>query len=103
MRAEEFAEAAAKAILARAKFRDTDEERAIDKAVAAFNVLTGHAVSVDDYCMLMMLIKVSRSRGGRHHRDDLTDTVGYAGLWAEAVDKRRRGVCDVPDDAGGGG
>lgn len=43
--------------------------------------LPGHtSITVDDVCMMMMLLKVARLAHDPHHKDSLVDVCGYARL-----------------------
>ena len=75
---------AADVLAARGALRDSESgERSMARCVAAFNAMTGHAVSERDGWYFMCCLKQARSRAGAYHADDLLDAVGYAALEAE--------------------
>jgi hypothetical protein len=86
---------AARQIDERAALRDCPEgERSMGRCVAAFNALTGHALSETEGWNFMELLKLARATAGRYHADDHTDCAAYAALAAEsaareAADRRR--------------
>jgi len=51
----------------------------LPRAVAAFNVLTGQALTIAQACLLMRLIKESRELV-QHKPDNMIDLAGYADL-----------------------
>jgi hypothetical protein len=66
--------------------RDIDEgERSIVAAVAAFNALTGHCLSITQGWQFMVLLKQARAAAGAWRADDWIDLVAYAALAAEAA------------------
>lgn len=76
---------AADLIQARADQRDhPDGERSIPRAVEMFGALTGHRLTDRDGWILMALLKLSRSQGGKFHLDDYIDAAAYIALAAEA-------------------
>ena len=83
-RAPDIARRAAELIEERGADRDTDGERTMGRAVAAFNALRDADLTESEGWLLLMLLKQSRAAGGRFCRDDHDDTVGYAALKAEA-------------------
>lgn len=76
----------ADAIGARADQRDTPEgERSMGRAVTAFNAIYGTRLTEEMGWQFMAILKISRSAGGRRHRDDYIDQAAYAGLAGEAA------------------
>lgn len=67
--------------------RDTDTERSMKKCVEAFNMLTSSNMSETEGWLFMLLLKISRSRGGCYKEDDYLDLIGYAALTAECAKK----------------
>lgn len=61
-------------------------ERSMGRAVAAFNAITGHALSESEGWLLLQVLKDVRQfqNPGQPHRDSLEDCVAYAALKAEA-------------------
>jgi len=75
---------AADTIADRAAARDSDKGgRSMHKAVATFNAMTGHNLSIEDGWLFMVYLKHARMRGGHFHGDDYVDGVGYEALMAE--------------------
>ncbi len=64
-------------------------ERSMAAAVAAFNALTGTALSVADGWTFMVLVKLSRAQAGPTHLDNHVDAAAYAALAGEAAAGRR--------------
>lgn len=61
-------------------------------AVKAFNALTNAALTEEEGWLFMVLLKLSRSRCGRHQIDDYIDGAAYmmlAGEAAEAVESKK--------------
>lgn len=76
-------ETAADQIDNRASERDTDSERSMPAAVAAFNALYGHNLSVTEGWQFMSLLKKARAKGGVFREDDYVDDMAYTALAAE--------------------
>lgn len=76
---------AADAIAQRAAVRDVAAERSMARCVAAYNALTGHALTETDGWLFMAMLKAARSRGGAYHGDDYTDGAAYFSLAGEAA------------------
>ena len=55
----------------------------------------GHAVNVDDVCVMMILLKSARLVRSPQHRDSLVDICGYAALM-ERVQKYRASKNNTP-------
>ena len=85
MNAQEILLAASEAIGDRAASRDTEAERSMARCVAAYNALTGHELTELDGWIFMAVLKLSRSRAGRHHLDDYIDGAAYFALAGEAT------------------
>ena len=80
--------AGADALDDRAAQRDQpDGERSMLRTVGAFNILTGHALTEADGWLLMSVLKMARSRGGRHVLDDYIDGAAYVALAGEVAEK----------------
>jgi hypothetical protein len=79
---------AAAVIEQRAQFRDTpDGERSMERAVKAFNTLTGANLTELEGWIFMSVLKLARATAGKPHLDDYTDLAGYAALAAECVQR----------------
>lgn len=79
---------AADAIADRAAARDQPSgERSMARTVAAFNAITGHALSEREGWLFMAQLKAARAWGGNHHADDYVDGAAYFGLAGEAAAK----------------
>lgn len=77
---------AAATIEARAVLRDRpDGERSMERAVDAFNGLTGGNARLTELegWLFMCCLKMARATAGTPHEDDFTDLAGYAALAAE--------------------
>lgn len=60
-------------------------ERSMGKCVAAFNAITGYALTESDGWLLMALLKAVRAQTrSEPHQDSLEDMIAYAALYAEA-------------------
>lgn len=82
---------AAQAIDDRAALRDCPQgERSMARCVAAFNALTGHALTEVQGWHFMELLKLARATAGGHHLDDHTDRAAYAALAGEAAERGAR-------------
>ena len=72
----------------RASQRDqANGERSMARTVAAFNALTGHNLSEVDGWEFMAILKLARSRGGKHRLDDYVDGAAYFGLAGECAEE----------------
>lgn len=60
-------------------------ERSMGKTVAAFNALTGHALSEQEGWQFMELLKIARSNQGGYRADSFVDGAAYAALAGEAA------------------
>jgi hypothetical protein len=68
-------------------------ERSMGRAVVAFNVLTGHALTEEDGWLLLEVLKIVRGRAAPgYHADSYEDRVSYAALGAEARARAAGGV-----------
>ena len=92
--APEILAAAAQCISDRAATRDLPAERSMARTVAAFNALTGHALSERDGWLFMVALKAARATAGSHNADDYTDGAAYfalAGESAQTTDQQPEG------------
>jgi len=78
---------AAQAIEDRAVARDMQAERSMARTVAAFNALTGHALTERDGWLFMVTLKAARATAGAHNGDDYTDGSAYFALAGECAAK----------------
>lgn len=77
---------AADTIAERGTQRDhADGERSMARAVAAYNALTGHALTERDGWMFMAVLKAARAQGGRDRLDDYIDGAAYFALAGETL------------------
>ncbi|WP_316979987.1 DUF6378 domain-containing protein [Shumkonia mesophila] len=53
---------------------------AIWNAYLGDRLAAGHRLSAKDAALMMVLLKVSRTKHGRHNPDNYEDAAGYAGL-----------------------
>ena len=87
--APEILAAAAQCISDRAATRDLPAERSMARTVAAFNALTGHALTERDGWLFMVALKAARATAGSHNPDDYTDGAAYFALAGESAQKQR--------------
>lgn len=80
MKAPDILTTAARVMADRGKHRDNGEERSMAKAVAAFNVLTGHRLDEVDGWRFMEILKIARGR----EPDNFVDGAAFAALAGEA-------------------
>jgi hypothetical protein len=87
--AADFLREAAQVIEERGKLRDKEDgERAMSRAVAAYNALCGPSMEGElEGWLFLCLLKLARATAGSPHLDDYTDLAGYAALAAECVSK----------------
>lgn len=88
MNAQDFLQEALDVMAERGKQYDKpDGERSMGKTVAAFNAMTGHALTEQDGWLLMETLKNVRQwqTPQKSHKDSLLDCVAYAALKAEAM------------------
>jgi hypothetical protein len=78
---------AARAIDNRAAARDMQAERSMARTVAAFNALTGRALSEVEGWLFMATLKAARATAGAHNGDDYTDGAAYFALAGECAAK----------------
>lgn len=85
--AEEFLTKGATILAERGKTYDAPEgERSMGKAVAAFNVITGHVLSEAEGWLLLQILKdVRQWQKPGYHQDSAEDCINYAALKAEAL------------------
>lgn len=77
---------AAEVIEQRATLRDLPNgERSMQRAVAAYNQLTGASLSELDGWIFMCVLKMARATAGKPQIDDFTDLAGYSALAAEVI------------------
>ena len=87
MKAHEFLAKAASIMEDRGRTYDKPEgERAMSKAVAAFNVITGQDLSEAEGWLFMQVLKdVRQWQRPAYHADSAEDCIAYAALKAEAL------------------
>jgi hypothetical protein len=67
----------------RAAERDVDAERSMGRTIAAFNTLTGHALTETNGWLLLAILKLARATVGKFQPDDLKDCAAYVALALE--------------------
>ena len=67
----------------RAAERDVDAERSMGRTIAAFNTLTGHALTETNGWLLLAILKMARATAGKFQPDDLKDCAAYVALALE--------------------
>lgn len=83
-KAPQFCRRAAELMEERAAGRDKPSgERSMSRAIATFNAMTGHKLSVEDGWLFMVYLKHARMRQGKFVIDDYEDAVAYEALMAE--------------------
>ena len=87
MKAPDFLRKAAQHIEDRAAARDKPEgERSMERCVAAFNAITGHALTERDGWLFMVVLKAARAcNTPTGQRDDYEDLAAYAALAGETL------------------
>lgn len=90
---------AADLIDARAAERDVSAERSMGRAIAAFNTLTGNALTETNGWLLLAILKLARATVGKFQPDDLKDCAAYVALALECqlLDAENR---EEPEDWG---
>jgi hypothetical protein len=74
------------------RYDKADGTSSMDRAVAAFNEITGQNLSEADGWMLMLLLKLSRATAkAGYHADSYEDAAAFVGLMAVARSKREEG------------
>lgn len=76
---------AAETIGNRASERDTKAERSMAATVAAFNAMFDTELTEEQGWQFMVLLKMSRSKGGKYRRDDYVDGAAYFALAGESA------------------
>lgn len=85
MLANEILKEAANTIDNRASERDTDTERSMASCVNAFNAMFGTELTEQQGWQFMVLLKMSRAKGGEFKLDDYLDMAAYAALAGESA------------------
>lgn len=70
-------------IAQRASERDTESERSMASCVKAFNAMYDTELSEEQGWLFMVLLKMSRAKGGNFKLDDYLDMSSYAALAGE--------------------
>lgn len=83
-KADKMLSEAAECLQDRAASRDVEEERSVLAAVKAFNAMFGKDLTEEEGWHFMVLLKMSRSKGGEYRRDDYVDGAAYFALAGEA-------------------
>jgi hypothetical protein len=86
MDAKEALSTAFNAIDQRGETRDCNEERSMASCVAAFNAMFDKKMSEEQGWWFMVLLKMSRSKGGKRNEDDYVDGAAYCALAGECDD-----------------
>lgn len=73
----------------RAAERDTKDERSMKACVDAFNGLYGTSLTEEQGWSFMVLLKLSRAKGGKIRVDDYQDAISYCALMGEAAVRDR--------------
>lgn len=87
MKAHEFLQAGVDAMADRAAQRDKpDGERSMNRAVSAFNEMTGRSMTEHEGWLFMVLLKMARATAASEVReDDYIDGAAYFALAGESV------------------
>lgn len=86
MKAPAILTAAIDTMAQRGQQRDQPQgERSIPAVVAAFNALTGHAITEQQGCLFMALLKIKRAQSGKPDIDNYVDGASYFALAGEAA------------------
>ena len=62
-----------------------DGERSMGRTVAAFNIITGHALTEEQGWLFLGLLKKVRSQQGKYRADNYEDEAAYAALRGECA------------------
>lgn len=74
------------AMTSRAKDRDSNDERSMNRCVEAFNALTNHKLSERDGWLFMAVLKIARAATTRTGiMDDYVDGAAYMALAGEST------------------
>lgn len=65
-------------------------ERSMAKTVGAFNIITGHQLTVEQGWLFMGLLKKVRSQQGGYRADNYEDDAAYAALRGECAAYERK-------------
>jgi hypothetical protein len=86
--AEQFLSQAADLLIERGKQYDKPcGERSMGSTVKAFNAITNKALSESEGWLFMSILKRVRQFQGPYHKDSAEDSVSYAALEAEALER----------------
>jgi hypothetical protein len=86
--AEQFLSQAADLLIERGKQYDKpDGERSMGSTVKAFNAITNKTLSESEGWLFMSILKRVRQYQGPYHKDSAEDSVSYAALEAEALER----------------
>jgi hypothetical protein len=86
--AEQFLSQAANLLIERGKQYDKpDGERSMGSTVKAFNAITNKTLSESEGWLFMSILKRVRQFQGPYHKDSAEDSVSYAALEAEALER----------------
>jgi hypothetical protein len=86
--AEQFLSQAADLLIERGKQYDKpDGERSMGSTVKAFNAITNKTLSESEGWLFMSILKRVRQFQGPYHKDSAEDSVSYAALEAEALER----------------
>ncbi len=69
---------------------DKQEERSMGKTVAAFNAITGHALTEEQGWLFMTVLKMARAQQGEYKHDNYLDGTAYFALAGEAASIERK-------------
>jgi hypothetical protein len=79
-----FLDEASETMKQRAALRDAASgERTAAKIAEVFNAISGKDLSEADIWMILIVLKIVRSRNGKYNRDDFVDMAAYAALLGE--------------------
>lgn len=70
-------------------YDNPEGERSVGKTVAAFNAITGHAITEEQGWLFMILLKAVRSQQGNYKQDNYEDGASYFALMSESASKVR--------------
>lgn len=86
MNADDILQASRALLVQRGVDRDNPEgERSISAVIAAFNALTGHALTVQQGWFFMALLKIKRAQTGLPDPDHYIDGANYMALAGESM------------------
>ena len=70
-----------------------------ERIATMWSAVVGRPLTVEEVAAMMVCLKVCRELGGKHHRDNLVDVVGYTLLWDRMVEEGESDMDAAVDEA----